>query len=95
MVQEGLNNSYHHAQKAPSSIAARYIDDVIEVEIADEGSGFDQSTLATSSTGLGLPGLRDRIESIGGQFEIRSAVGQGTQLIARLPVTDLENQDDE
>jgi len=95
MVQEGLNNSYHHAQKAPSSITARYIDDVIEVEIADEGSGFDLSTLATSSTGLGLPGLRERIESIGGQFEIHSAVGQGTQLIARLPVTDLENQDDE
>lgn len=94
MVQEGLNNSYHHALKAQSSVSARHTDGVIEVEVADEGSGFDLSTIATSSTGLGLPGLRERIESIGGEFEIRSATGQGTQLFARLTVADLEIQDD-
>lgn len=95
MIQEGLNNSYHHALKAQSSVAASYTNGVIEVEVADEGSGFDLSTIANSSAGLGLPGLRERIESIGGEFEIRSATGQGTQLFARLTVTDLEIQDDQ
>jgi len=95
MVQEGLNNSYHHALKAQSSVSARHTDGVIEVEVADEGSGFDLSTIATSSAGLGLPGLRERIESIGGEFEVRSATGQGTQLFARLTVADLEIQDDQ
>jgi len=37
-----------------------------------------------------LPGLRERIESIGGQFEIRSTNGQGTKLIARFSIVDLE-----
>jgi signal transduction histidine kinase len=37
-----------------------------------------------------LPGLRDRIEIVGGQFEIRCNEGQGTQLIARFSVADLE-----
>ncbi len=95
MVQEGLNNSYHHAQNAPSSVSATYIDGNIEIIVSDEGSGFDPATIANSSDGLGLPGLRERFESIGGQFEIRSAINRGTQLIARLTVTDLELQDDE
>lgn len=95
MVQEGLNNSYHHTQNAPSSVTASYNEGTIEIVVSDEGSGFDPATIANSSAGLGLPGLHERFESIGGLFEIRSVVNQGTQLIARLTVTDLEIQDDE
>ncbi|MFA9419206.1 MAG: sensor histidine kinase, partial [Gammaproteobacteria bacterium] len=90
LVQEGLNNAEHHAPGAACSITARYANDIIEVEVSDTGSGFDPSIIATSSSGLGLPGLRERIESVGGQFEIRSTNGKGTQLIAQFSVADLE-----
>jgi len=90
LVQEGLNNAEHHAPGASCSISTLHADDIIEVEVSDTGSGFDPSTIATSSSGLGLPGLRERIESVGGQFEIRSTDGQGTRLIARFSVADLE-----
>jgi len=90
LVQEGLNNAERHAPDAACSVSARYAEDTFEVEVADKGSGFDPEIIKTSSSGLGLPGLRDRIESVGGQFEIHSAAGRGTQLIARFSVSDQE-----
>jgi signal transduction histidine kinase len=90
LVQEGLNNAVRHAPGAACSVSARSSDSTLEVEISDTGSGFDHKTIATSSSGLGLPGLRERIESVGGQFEIRSNEGQGTQLVARFSIADLE-----
>ena len=90
LVQEGLNNAERHAPGASCSISAHCTGNTIEVEVSDTGSGFETEAVATSSSGLGLPGLRERIESIGGQFEIRSAIGQGTQLIARFSIVDIE-----
>ena len=90
LVQEGLNNAAHHAPDATCTITAGYADDIVEVEVSDNGSGFDPSMIVTSSSGLGLSGLRERIESIGGQFELRSTMGEGTRLIARFSVTDFE-----
>ena len=94
LVQEGLRNADRHAPGAPCSVTARYDDNVVEVEVSDSGSGFDPMIIAASSSGLGLPGLRERIESVGGLFEIRSASGQGTQLTARFSVGDLEIDDE-
>ncbi len=90
LVQEGLNNAERHAPGATCSISAHCTGNTIEVGVSDTGSGFETETVAKSSSGLGLPGLRERIESIGGQFEIRSAIGQGTQLIARFSIVDVE-----
>jgi len=90
LVQEGLNNAERHAPGAACSVSARYSGDTFEVEVTDKGSGFNPDTIKTSSSGLGLPGLRDRIESVGGQFGIRSVEGQGTQLIAQFSISDQE-----
>jgi signal transduction histidine kinase len=56
--------------------------DVLEVEIVDDGMGG-----ATESVGSGLEGLRDRIEAIGGKFEIDSPPGRGTRITATIPAT--------
>jgi hypothetical protein len=56
--------------------------DVIEVEIVDDGIGG-----AKASVGSGLEGLRDRIEAIGGKFEIDSPPGRGTRITATIPAT--------
>ena len=55
--------------------------------MTDSGPGFDPGALVVRPDGgQGLAGLRDRAESIGGEVEIESAVGQGTVLRLRLPL---------
>ena len=56
-------------------------------EVADEGSGFDASTM---SYGTGLQGMADRLSAQGGTLEVRSAPGHGTTVIGRLPVPVME-----
>ena len=56
--------------------------DVIEVEVVDDGIGG-----ASESVGSGLEGLRDRIEAIGGGFEVESPPGRGTRIAATIPAT--------
>lgn len=96
-VQEGLNNAYHHAQGLPCEVIARCTDDMIEVKVTDGGVGFDPADMEkrNSGSGLGLAGLRERIESLGGRFEIQTSAGQGTVLIAKFSFADLEIEDGE
>lgn len=96
-VQEGLNNAYHHAFGAECKVSATRSREIIELKVADNGSGFNvvNNKKDKSARRLGLAGLRERIESLGGQFEIQSSAGQGTKLIARFSIADLEIEDEE
>ena len=63
--------------------------DSIELEIADDGSGFDVAQVLSPSggaAGLGLRGIRDRVELFGGQFAIESAPGRGSRLRVVVPL---------
>ena len=66
-------------------------------EVADSGDGFDPLAVEEKSvsSGLGLAGLRERIESLGGKFEIRSTAYRGTVLSAKFSLVDLEIEDGE
>jgi signal transduction histidine kinase len=70
-VQEGLNNAYRHAGGAGQAVSQRAEDGLIIIEVADCGTGFDPSRVGPAS--LGLAGLRERVESLGGTFEIISS----------------------
>ena len=96
-VQEGLNNANHHALGAPCEVIAYCTDDMIEVKVTDGGPGFDPADMGkrNSDSGLGLAGLRERIESLGGKFEIQTSIGQGTVLTAKFSLVDLEIEDGE
>jgi signal transduction histidine kinase len=96
-VQEGLNNTYHHAFGAECKVIANRSGEIIELKVVDNGSGFNivNSRKDKSARQLGLAGLRERIESLGGQFEIQSSAGHGTVLIARFSIADLEIEDEE
>ena len=96
-VQEGLNNAYHHALDAECKVIAKRFGEIIELKVSDNGSGFNivESKKDKSVSRLGLAGLRERIESLGGQFEVQSSPGQGTVLIARFSIADLEIEDEE
>ncbi len=78
-AQEGLSNAYRHGGGMAQRVAACSRGRVLTVEVSDKGKGFD---LSSPSEGLGLAGLRDRIESLGGRLDIVTAAGQGTRLIA-------------
>ena len=82
-VQEGLSNAFRHAQGVGQAVECRLDKDALHVAVADAGPGFtleDSPDGAASDGGLGLAGLRDRVESLGARFEIHSAAGQGTRL---------------
>ena len=56
----------------------------VQLELSDDGRGFDPAgTLATP--GIGLKNMRERVELLGGQFELHSAPGQGTTFLLTLP----------
>lgn len=81
-VQEGLNNAYRHGRGKDQAVAAGMKGGRLFVEVSDGGPGFDP---ATRVEGLGLAGLRERVESIGGQFETLTGP-QGTRLVISLSV---------
>ncbi|OHV88689.1 sensor histidine kinase [Mesorhizobium sp. ORS 3428] len=80
-VQEGLNNAYRHGMGKGQQVRATMKGGKLVVEVQDTGPGFDPAR----SEGLGLAGLRERIESIGGQFETLSGP-EGTRLVITLSV---------
>ncbi len=72
-VQEALNNSFRHGGGIGQEVRQTLEDGSIIVEVKDEGPGFDPQQIRPE--GLGLAGLRERIESLGGQFSVKSSDG--------------------
>ena len=88
-VQEGLNNAYKHADGEGQALTARFDGAVLEVTVSDEGPGFTDIGQSTGhASGIGLTGLRARVEAAGGTFEIQSQPSAGTRLTARFTLND-------
>jgi signal transduction histidine kinase len=81
---EALNNAIKHASAASVKLSLRTGDTWVEMEIADDGKGFDPGS-DTCKGGMGLAGMRKRAEALGGTLTIRSVPGQGTKVAARIP----------
>ncbi len=87
IAQEAVTNAAKHARASVVKVTIFKAPGGIGLEIADNGKGFDlhrQSTTAWSNH-LGLVGMRERVEMVGGRFSIVSARGQGTTVRAVLP----------
>lgn len=82
VIAEAVTNAQRHAQAVTIGIGAVLVDDVLRVEITDDGVGG-----AAEIAGVGLQGLRDRVEAVGGTFEVTSAPGHGTRVAAGIPAT--------
>ena len=89
-VQEGLNNAEQHGQAEKCRLSAHVIDSMLTVSLRDNGVGFRKSKLTRATEGghLGLVGLRDRIESLGGKLIINSELGVGTVLKFTIAIAD-------
>ena len=92
LVQEALSNAYRHAGGAGQEVCVTCADAHLDVVVADAGPGFD-TTAAVGVDHLGLTGMRERVESLGGVFTIESAPGQGTRVHAAVPLK-AEGEDD-
>jgi signal transduction histidine kinase len=88
VVQEALTNAAKHSKASRISIQARRIGRVLCCSIQDDGTGFDVRAVQSGRgrRGLGLIGMRERMNAIGGTLLIDSAPGRGTKLSIRVPI---------
>lgn len=84
LVQEALHNAYRHAGGIDQRVTLCYDAGRLHVEVADGGAGFGRADSVVGDDHLGLAGMRERVESLGGNFRVESAPGQGTRVIADL-----------
>jgi signal transduction histidine kinase/ActR/RegA family two-component response regulator len=91
-VRELLINSAKYAKTGRASVKLEQKQDLLCIDVWDDGIGFDVTSAATStstplSSKFGLFSIRERMKALGGQFEISSAPGKGTKATLRLPLT--------
>jgi Signal transduction histidine kinase len=89
IAQEGLNNAFHHGKAIEQHVEVRTEGQSIVIVVSDKGPGVVDSRRESlpTRTGLGIAGLRNRVEALQGTFELISRRDNGTQIQARLPVT--------
>ena len=85
VVREGLTNAAKHAPGAPVRVRLTADGGEIEIEVRNEPS-TEASSLAATGSGLGLAGMRERVESVGGTLDSGRTDDGGWRLSARLPV---------
>jgi len=87
VAQEALTNVARHAHARRATIFIQQIPGAVQLEVHDDGRSFPVDRLLASSTNkrLGLIGMRERVEMVGGNFAIESAPGMGTTVRAEVP----------
>ncbi|UCH73179.1 MAG: sensor histidine kinase [Rhodospirillales bacterium] len=85
VVQEALNNAYRHAGGKDQRVEVAQAHGRLIVDVVDGGAGFDPAGLTVGNGRLGLEGMRQRVESMGGVFQVDAAPGRGTRIHAELP----------
>jgi signal transduction histidine kinase len=83
VVQEALTNVRRHAAADQVSVTISYLDDVVVVDVQDDGSGFDTDN---PPAGFGLAAMRQRVDGLGGTLTIENAPGDGTTVAVTVPV---------
>jgi signal transduction histidine kinase len=89
IVQEALANVAKHAQARRVEVTMTRDREGVTLRVADDGRGFDPQA-PRPGTHLGLWSMRERVEQLGGQFEVESAPGQGTKLTITIPAKSRE-----
>lgn len=82
LAREALSNVSRHGNATTCRVSLRRGDGGLLLEIDDDGRGFD---VETTTWGMGLRNLRERVESLGGTLEVESTAGEGTTVRATLP----------
>ena len=89
IVQESLTNIARHAQAQRVEIALHRTGDALMLSVQDDGCGFDLAAMrgrAVAGGSIGVLGMQERAELIGGQLDIESTPGQGSTVRLRCPL---------
>ena len=92
VAQEALANCRKHAQADKVAMTLSYMNNLVALNIQDDGVGFDPEHLNTaepsaqSTGGFGLMGMRERVEQLRGTLLVESAPGEGSTLMVAIPV---------
>jgi two-component system sensor histidine kinase DegS len=88
LIQEALNNIIKHAQASYVDVGLTFNDNAARIRVRDNGIGFDLALVRLSRAGrasLGLAGMEERAALLGGEVEIQSRPGYGTEIEAVIP----------
>jgi signal transduction histidine kinase len=90
VAQEALNNVARHAQATQAEVSIQKLDGALCMTIKDDGKGFQQkgALVVKKRKRLGLLGMRERLEMVGGNFTVTSLPGKGTTVLAKVPLID-------
>ena len=86
VIQEALTNAYRHAGGVGQVVSVRSSAGRLCVEISDSGPGFSVAQPHLQAEHLGLIGMRERVESLGGVLRVHSSPGRGATIAAELSV---------
>lgn len=92
VCQESLANVAKHAGASRVGITLSYLDDVVTLDVRDDGVGFAPETVppSTAVSGYGIGGMRQRVLRVAGAFAVESAPGEGTAISANVPAIPVE-----
>jgi PAS domain S-box-containing protein len=88
LVQESLTNIHRHSGSKTAQVRLSRQDDLVTVEVCDQGKGIDPARLAairSGGSGVGIRGMRERLHQLRGELRIESS-DAGTQVVASIPI---------
>ena len=91
--QEALNNVVKHSQTDKVCLTLRFNGDRVFLQVEDQGIGFDPQSLSTAGDHIGLAGMQERVDAMGGLLTIDSFSGGGTRVTVEVTSTAEEEND--
>ena len=93
-VTEVVTNVVRHARAARARVELICDNGVAQLQVSDDGVGFDPTEVLEGGTqlGWGLVGIRERVQMAGGECRIESSPGEGTNLMVRIPLPTWKEQ---
>ncbi|WP_163538871.1 sensor histidine kinase [Gracilibacillus sp. YIM 98692] len=92
LIQESVQNALKHAEAQSINVILKITEDRIQVKITDDGKGFDQKENKEHS--FGIIGMKERMDMLGGTFQITTELDKGTTVYIDIPITQEENEID-
>lgn len=85
IAQEALTNVHRHARASLARVVLSFEQGFVQLQVSDNGQGFESSLTAQPAHGWGLAGMKERAESVGGRLKVISSPGAGTEVEVQIP----------
>ncbi len=86
IIQEAISNVRKHAKANKATVSLDAEGEMLTIKVKDDGQGYEQQSDNADGSRFGLQTMRERAESIGGEFEVMSSLGSGTTVVVRAPI---------